>query len=112
MTHVRRLAVKSEESKLIPSQEVDLVLASLETVASPRKRRRWWLWLLIFGLIGVAVYVLLLYTGQTQLLEAWKMRLTQAVVATYDQLPLLGHQETTQDGKAADKPGTSAKATE
>src|SRR5256712_5326192 len=40
------------------------------------------------------------------------MHLTQAVVAAYDQLPLLGHQETTQGGKVADKPGTSGKATE
>jgi len=112
MTHIRRLTVTSEESNLASSQEVDLALALLETVENPRKRRRWWPWLLVFCLIGVAAYVLLLHTGQAEPLEAWKRRLAQAVVAAYDRLPLLGHQETTQGGKAADKPGTSGKATE
>jgi len=65
-----------------------------------------------YHLIGVAAYVLLLHTGQAEPLEAWKMHLTQAAVAAYDRLPRLDHQETTQGGKAADKPDTSGKATE
>ena len=103
--------MQSEESNLASSQDVDLILASLETVASPRKRRRWWLWLLVFCLIGVAAYALLLHTGQAEPLEAWKMRLIQAAVAAYDRLLRPGHQETTQGGQAADKLDTSGKAT-
>ena len=98
----------SEESNLASSQEVDLALALLETVENPRKRHRWWPWLLVFCLIGVAAYVLLFHTGQAEPLEAWKRRLAQAVVAAYDRLPLLGHQETTQGGKAAEIPAGRA----
>jgi membrane fusion protein, multidrug efflux system len=103
--------MQSEESNLASSQDVDLILASLKTVASPRKRRRWWLWLLIFCLIGITAYVLLLRTGQAESFEEWKMRFTQAAVTAYDRLPRLGHQEMTQSGQAADKPDTSGKAT-
>jgi multidrug efflux pump subunit AcrA (membrane-fusion protein) len=100
----------SEEFNLAPSQDDDRVLASLETVASPRKRRRWWLWLLVCCLIGVTAYALL-YTSQAEPLEAWKGRIIQAAVAVYHWLPHPGHQETTQDGKAAETPGTSGQAT-
>jgi len=103
--------MQSEESNLASSQDADLILASLKTVASPRKRRRWWLWRLLFCLIGMAAYVLLLHTGLAEPLEAWKIRLTQAAVAAYDRLPRLGHQEMTQGGQAADQPDTSGRAT-
>src|SRR3989442_15102511 len=93
------LTMQSEESHLVPSQDIDLVLDSLETVASPRKRRRWWLWLLVFCLIGVVASARLLHTGQAEPREAWKMRLTQAAVAAYDRLARSAHQETRQDSQ-------------
>jgi multidrug efflux system membrane fusion protein len=76
----------SEESNLAPSQNDDRALVSTETTASPRTRRRWWLWLPIFCLIGIATYALLHF-------------------------PHPGHQETTQGAKAADMPSASGQVT-
>ena len=77
--------MQSKKSNLTPSQEVDRTFASLEPMESSRTRRRWWLWLLGFCLIGVATYALLFYTGRAE-------------------------SQATQGGKAAEQPGTSGKA--
>jgi len=47
--------------------------------------------------------------GQAEQIEAWKIRLTQMVVAAYEMLPRPG-QGTTQSSKAPDKPGSGGKA--
>ncbi|HEY5867067.1 MAG TPA: MdtA/MuxA family multidrug efflux RND transporter periplasmic adaptor subunit [Candidatus Tectomicrobia bacterium] len=100
--------MNSEELHTAPSREIALSLAPLETVESPRKRRRWWLWLLVLGLIGVAAYALLMYMGQEARIEEWKTRLTQMAVTAYAKLPLPG-QETTSKSQAPDKPGAGSK---
>jgi multidrug efflux system membrane fusion protein len=100
--------MNSEELHTASSQETVLSLASLETVESPRKRRRWWLWLLVLGLIGVAAYALLMYMGQAAKIEAWKTHLTQMAVTAYEKLPLPGR-ETTPKSQTPDKPGTGSK---
>lgn len=100
--------MNSEELHTASSQETVLSLASLETVESPRKRRRWWLWLLVLGLIGVAAYALLVYMGQAAKIEAWKTHLTQMAVTAYEKLPLPGR-ETMPKSQTPDKPGTGSK---
>src|SRR5262249_51925150 len=103
--------MNSEEQRPVQYQEADVSLAPAETVASPRKRRRWWLRLLLLCLLGVAAYALLPRLSQTEQFAEWRTRLPQVVVTTYDKLT---HREqaTGQGSKAAEKPGTSGKATE
>src|SRR5262245_40908766 len=95
----------------VQSQEPGVALAPSEPVESPRKRRRWWLWLLVLCLIGVAVYALLPRIGQTEQFAEWRTRLPQAVVAAYDKLTQR-EQGTGQGSKAVEKPGMSGKAAE
>jgi membrane fusion protein, multidrug efflux system len=101
--------MNSEELHTAPSQETVLSLAPLETVESPRKRRRGWRWLLVLCVLGAAAYALLIYMGQAAEIEAWKTHLTQMAVAAYEKLPLPGR-ETTQKSQAPDKPGAGGKA--
>lgn len=101
----------SEELHTAPSQETVLVLAPAEAVESPRKRRRWWLWLLMLYLIGVTAYAGLLRMGQAAQLDAWMTRLTQTATAAYERLPRIG-QGTGESGKAADTPRPSSRAAE
>jgi len=63
----------------------------------------------VFCLIVAAAYALLIRMGQAEQIEAWKIRLTQMVVAAYEMLPRPG-QGTTQSSKAPDKPGSGGKA--
>ena len=94
------------------SQEVDLALAPSQTVgghpkqfhemdvafvppegaAVPRKRRRWWLWLLGLGLIGAAGYGLLPRLGQEWQPEAWMPQISRVAAAAYDLLPRRGQE--------------------
>lgn len=103
--------MNSEEIQTAPSQETVLTLAPSETVESPRKRRRWWLWLLMLYLIGVTAYAVLLRMGQAAQLEAWMTRLTQTATAAYERLPRIG-QGPGESGKAADMPRPSSRAAE
>src|SRR5262245_45999448 len=98
--------MNSEEPRPVQYQEAELPLAPAETVASPRKRRRWWLWLLVLALLAAGVYL-----TQKEQFAAWRTHLPQVVVTTYDKL-IHGAQETAQGSKAAEKPGTSGKAAE
>jgi multidrug efflux system membrane fusion protein len=100
-----------EKPILEQSQETGLTttpLESLESTGSKRARRRRWPWLLAFCLIVAAAYVLLMHLGQADKIEAWKTRLTQIVVATYERLPLPS-QGATQSNKAPGKPGSDSK---
>lgn len=47
-----------------PVQEGRLALPPSEAAGSPGARRRWWLWLLVLGLLGIAAYALLPHLGQ------------------------------------------------
>jgi hypothetical protein len=101
-----------EKTTLEQSQETGLaptLLGSIESTGSKRARRRRWPWLLVFCLIVAAAYALLIRMGQAEQIEAWKIRLTQMVVAAYEMLPRPG-QGTTQSSKAPDKPGSGGKA--
>ena len=99
--------MNSEEPRPVQYQEAELPLDPAETVTSPRKRRRWWLWLLVLALLAVAGS----YLMQREEFAAWRTYLPQVVVTTYDKLT---HREqgTAQGSKAAEKPGTSGKAAE
>ena len=103
-----------DPGKLIPepSQEVDLAVAPSQTVGGhpqqfhevdvafappkgntvPRKRRRWWLWLLGLGLIGAAGYGLLPRLGQEWQPEAWMPQISRVTTAAYDLLPRRGQE--------------------
>src|SRR2546421_5267264 len=95
----------------VQDQEAGLPRTPSETVASPRTRRRWWLWLLVLGLIGVAAYALFPRLSQTEQFVAWRTRMTQVAATAYDKLTHLG-QDPGQSSKVAEAPGTSGKATE
>src|SRR5262252_4806936 len=101
--------MNSDELHPVQSQEPGVDLAPAEPVASPRKRRRWWLWLLVLCLLGGAVYALLPRLSQTEQFAAWRTYLPQAVVTAYDKLTQR-EQGTGQGSQVADKPGTSGKA--
>ena len=103
------LKMNSEEPHPVQYQEADPVLAPSEAVASPRKRRRWWPWLLVLGLLGVAAYALLPRLSQTEQFAAWRAHLPQVVTTAYDKLIHLS-QGMLQGSKEAEKPGTSGKA--
>jgi len=112
MTHIQVLNMDLEKPTLEQSQETGLthtLLESIESTGSKRARRRRWPWLLVFCLIVAAAYALLIRMGQAEQIEAWKIRLTQMVVAAYEMLPRPG-QGTTQSSKAPDKPGSGGKA--
>jgi membrane fusion protein, multidrug efflux system len=81
--------------------------APSESVESPRKRRRWWLWLLMLGLIGVAAYGLFPRFSQSEPFVEWRTRLTQVAATAYEKLTHLG-QSPGQGNKAAEKPGGKA----
>lgn len=53
-----------EQIQLEQSQEDGLGFTPPETVENRRKKHRWWPWLLVMCLIGVAAYGLLPYMGQ------------------------------------------------
>ena len=103
--------MNSEEHRPVQYQEADVSLAPAETIASPRKKRRWWLRLLILCLIGVAVYTLWPRLSQTEQFAELRTHLPQVVLTAYDKLT--GREQATgQSSKAAEKPGTSGKAAE
>jgi multidrug efflux system membrane fusion protein len=53
----------------------------------PRKKRWWWLWLLVLALIGVAAYTLLPRLGLTTWSESWGPPIGRMVAAVYGRLP-------------------------
>jgi membrane fusion protein, multidrug efflux system len=57
--------------------EADVAFMSPEGDVVPRKRRRWWLWLLVLGIIGAAVYALLPRLGPEWQPEAWVPHLSR-----------------------------------
>src|SRR5262249_33468153 len=110
MTQRRMLNMDLEKPTLEQSQETGLApapLESIESTGSKRARRRRWPWLLVFCLIVVVAYALLVYTGQTEQIEAWSTHLTQSVVAAYNKLPLPG-KEKTQSRQTPEKPGSGS----
>jgi multidrug efflux system membrane fusion protein len=86
-----------------PSPEARRVVAPAESAESPRKRRRWWPWLLVLCLIGVAIYALLPHLGQGVLPEGWISSINRVAAAAYDLLPRRG-QEASQGVKPAAPP--------
>ena len=72
--------------------EVDVAFVPPEGAAVPRKRRRWWLWLLGLGLIGAAGYGLLPRLGQEWQPEAWMPQISRVAAAAYDLLPRRGQE--------------------
>ncbi len=61
-----------------------------ETPEAPRKRRRWWLWVLGLCLVGAVVYGLLPHLGQDLLTEGWMSPINRVAAAAYDLLPRRG----------------------
>jgi membrane fusion protein, multidrug efflux system len=72
------------------SEEVPLAPAPVETGDSPRKKRRRWLWLLVIGLVGVAIYGLLPRLSQHEQIEGWLSPISRVAAAAYDLLPRRG----------------------
>jgi multidrug efflux system membrane fusion protein len=103
--------MNSEESNPVQSPEADLGLEALEAVEGPRRKRRWWRWLLLCCLLGVAAYGLLLYRGQTEQLDAWLTHLTQVAYAAYERLPGIG-QNPAQNSKPTATPAAGGKPAE
>jgi|SRR5882724_766708 len=89
------------------SQQADLTFAPAETADSLRKRRRWWLWLLVLCLIGIGVYAVLPRLGQDEQTEGWMGRIRQLAGAAYDRLPGRG-QDTPPSVKAPETPAIRA----
>jgi multidrug efflux system membrane fusion protein len=85
----------------VQSPQAGLELAPLETVASPPKRRCWWRWPLVGGLLGGAAFVLFLGRGHTEPFAGWLTRLQQAASAAYERLPRLGQGTAPGPGPAA-----------
>jgi multidrug efflux system membrane fusion protein len=85
------------------AQEADLKLAPSKTAESPRKKHRWWLWLLVLCLIGIAAYVLLPRIGQGGQAEGGMPRIRGLVAAAYALLPRTG-QNTSQSVKTPEAP--------
>jgi membrane fusion protein, multidrug efflux system len=73
-------------------QEVDVAFVPAETADSHRKRRRWWPWLLVLGLIGAAAYGLLPHLGPGWQPEAWMPHISRVAAAAYDLLPRRGQE--------------------
>jgi multidrug efflux system membrane fusion protein len=104
-----------------PSQEVDLALAPSQTVADhpkqfqeadvafmppegdllPRKKRRWWLWLLGLALISAAGYILLPRLGEGWQPEAWMPSLSRLATQASDLLPRRGQEAPKEAAPAA-----------
>src|SRR4030095_17241743 len=111
MIYMQVLNMDLEKPTLEHSQETGLtptLLESIDTTGSKRAKRRWWPWLLVFCLLVAVAYALLIYMGQADKIEAWKTRLTQMAVATYEKLPLPG-QHTAPSSNAPGKPGSDSK---
>jgi membrane fusion protein, multidrug efflux system len=81
----------------------ELAFMPAETADSPRKTRRWWIWLLILCLIGIGAYAGLPHLLQNEQPEGWGTRISQLVGAAYDRLPGKG-QETSPSVKAPQAP--------
>jgi membrane fusion protein, multidrug efflux system len=73
-------------------QEVDVAFGPAETADVHRKRRRWWPWLLVLGLIGAAAYGLLPHLGPGWQPEAWMPHISRVAAAAYDLLPRRGQE--------------------
>jgi membrane fusion protein, multidrug efflux system len=86
-------------------QEVDMAFVPAGTTDVHRKRRRWWLWLLVLCLIGVGGYGLLPHLGQEWQPEAWMPHLRRVATAAYDLLPR-GGQEASQGTAPAAPPAS------
>ena len=84
-------------------QEADVAFVSAGTTDSRRKRRRWWPWLLMLGVIGVAVYVLLPHIEEALQTAGWMPSINRVASAAYAMLPRRG-QETSQGTKPAAPP--------
>jgi multidrug efflux system membrane fusion protein len=89
------------------SEEVPLASAPVETGDSPRKKRRWWLWLLVLCLIGVTIYGVLPRQGVGEQIEGWMPSISRVAAAAYDLLPRRG-QGTSPGAKAPETPGVRA----
>jgi membrane fusion protein, multidrug efflux system len=71
-------------------QRADVTFVTPERAEEPRRRRRWWPWLLALSLIGAAVYGLLPHPGPVLLPEGWTPPLNRVAAAAYDLLPRRG----------------------
>jgi multidrug efflux system membrane fusion protein len=86
-------------------QEADVAFVPAETTDSRRKRRRWWPWLLILGVIGVAIYGLLPHIEQALQTTGWMPSINRVASAAYAMLPRRG-QEASQAAKPAAPPAS------
>lgn len=66
------------ESPPTRAQE-EIAFAPSEPLEAPLKKRRWWLWLLVLGLIAVAAYVLLPHVGQEGQPAGWLPRIDRLI---------------------------------
>jgi multidrug efflux system membrane fusion protein len=94
-----------EPSTSTPPQEVAQELPPAENVSAPR---RWGLWLLLGGLLGVGAYVVLLRTGQAEPLKVWLTHLPEMVATASARIPYLSRQETTPPAPTATPPAGQA----
>jgi len=77
--------------------------ASAQIGDDPRTKRRWWLWLLVLCLLGLAAYALLPRLGLEKPIEGWMPSIGRMVGMGYDLLPGRG-QSTSQSAKPAETP--------
>jgi multidrug efflux system membrane fusion protein len=96
-------AAQTTDNPREPSQMAGLAAAQTPIGGGPRKKRRWWLWLLVLVLIGVAAYTLLPRVGLTAWSESWGPPIGRMVAAVYDRLPDRG-QGTSQSVKPTAAP--------
>jgi len=80
-------------------------LAPVVTSGGPRKKRRWWLWILVVCLLGVAIYAGLPRLGLAAQRDGWMSQIGQMAAAVYDRLPGRG-QETPQSATPATPPAS------
>jgi multidrug efflux system membrane fusion protein len=81
---------ETADSPRQPAQEAESALTPAAADDSRRKRRRWWLWLLGLGLIGVAIYGLLPRLSQQEQIEGWIPPISRVAAAAYDLLARRG----------------------
>jgi multidrug efflux system membrane fusion protein len=81
----------------------ELVFVPDETADSPRKTRRWWLWLLLLCLVGIGAYIGLPRLMSHEQPQGWMMPINQLAHAVYDRLPGRG-QETATGVKPPEAP--------
>jgi membrane fusion protein, multidrug efflux system len=73
-------------------QAAERALAPAVTAGGPRKKRRWWLWLLVICVLGLALYAGLPALGLTEQRADWLPAIGGMAAAVYDRLPGRGQE--------------------